>query len=466
MDSNTAGRAYIVGVGMTKFAKPKSNVDYPVMGREAATKALLDAHITYDKVEQAVASYCYGDSTCGQRILYQLGMTGIPVYNVNNNCASGSTAIVMARNLVKHGEANCVLVVGFEKMSPGSLGSHFNDRADPLGPISGLPSHDIGQRRNKVPFAIRMFGDAAREYISNHGAHPDDLAEIARVNHQHSQSNPYSQFQDVYTLDQIKKSPIAYGPLTKLQCCPTSNGAAAAVVVSESFLKEHPQLQEQAVEMLGQCLVTDLPSAYDGSAINAVGHGMTKRAALGALKESGNSISDVKVIELHDCFSSSELVSIDALGLTLPGKAHEYVRRGDLTFGSRAAVINPSGGLTSKGHPLGATGIAQCAELVWHLRGWANNRYISLGPTDVALQHNVGLGGAGVVTILRRADGLPNRKKSDQEIAQISGVGYNPAVEARGFTAKQAESIMARDSSDWMFKYDEEEKKRKQNSSI
>lgn len=444
---------------MTKFIKPTSKVDYPEMGREAITKALLDARITYNEVQQAVASYCYGDSTCGQRVLYQLGMTQIPIYNVNNNCASGSSAIVLARNLVSHGAAGCVLVVGFEKMSTGSLGANFHDRADPLGPVVGMltrNNRNYNGVSDQIPFAIRMFGDAAREYMQLYGAESDDFAEIARINHAHSRNNPYAQFQDVYTMEEIKSSPTIYAPLTKLQCCPTSNGASAAIVVSESFMSSHPQLWPQAIEIIGQSIVTDSPATYNGSAMNAVGYEMTKKAGANALREGSVSITNVKIVELHDCFSSSEMITLDALGLASHGKAHEYVRRGDLTFGSGAAIINPSGGLLSKGHPLGATGIAQCAELVWHLRGWANNRYIPLKSNEVTLQHNVGLGGAGVVTILRRADCKPNTKMTDKEVAEITSIGYNPATEARPITVEQAQIVRALDRSDWMFQYKQE----------
>jgi sterol carrier protein 2 len=280
-----------------------------------------------------------------------------------------------------------------------------------------------------------------------YGAQPRDFAEIARINHEHSQRNPYSQFRDLYTLEQILESPKMLEPLTKLQCCPTSDGGAAAVIVSQAFLDARPELKPQAILIAGQCMGTDPDTTFNGQAVNLVGAGITRMIAKTALEEADCSINDIKVCELHDCFSVAEMVFIDALGLCEPGKAHEFVRQGKNTYGGQI-VINPSGGLISKGHPLGATGLAQCAELVWHLRGWANNRLG--GGTAMALAHNLGLGGAGVVTIYKRADGKINPRVDNEEVARLTGLGYNPAVEARGFTRAQAQKVRSQSqSSDW-----------------
>ena len=434
--------AYVLGVGMTKFIKPRGKVDYTELGFEAGVKALLDAHINYDDVEQGVACYVYGDSTCGQRVFYQFGMTGIPIYNVNNNCSTGSTGLHMARNLIAHGAADCVLVVGFEKMSAGSLQSHWQDRANPTGTTVRMMAETRGL--TNAPGAAQMFGNAGREYMERHGAEPRDFAEIARVNHAHSQHNPYSQFRDVYSLDQVRSAPMIHEPLTKLQCCPTSDGGAAAVVVSQAFLDARPHLRAQAVQIAGQCMATDRPALFDRSAINLVGFNMSQQAGRTALAEAGVAPQDVRVVELHDCFSANELITLDALGLCPPGKAHEMVRAGDITHGGRV-VVNPSGGLISKGHPLGASGLAQCAELVWQLRGWANNRLVP--GAKVALQHNLGLGGAAVVTVYRRADGRAATPAADEEVARITGLAYNPAVVAKGFTPDQVLSVRSRKSS-------------------
>jgi sterol carrier protein 2 len=278
-----------------------------------------------------------------------------------------------------------------------------------------------------------------------YGAKNEDFAEIARINHEHSKRNPYSQFQDEYTLEQILKAPMIHEPLTKLQCCPTSDGGAAAVIVSQAFLDARPHLKEQAILIAGQQLATDTPTLFNKSSIDLMGFGMTRYACRAATAEAGINVKDIKVCELHDCFSANEMITIDALELCEPGKAHEMVRKGDITYGGKM-VINPSGGLISKGHPLGATGLAQCAELVWHLRGWANNRLIQ--GTDAALQHNLGLGGAVVVTVYKRADGKIAAAVPSDVVAKITGLGYNPAVEAKGFTAEQVKSVLSKKHTD------------------
>ena len=423
-------------------------VDYHELGFEAGVKALLDAHINYDEVQTGIACYCYGDSTCGQRVFYQFGMTGVPIYNVNNNCSTGSTGLHMARNLVRGGGGlDCIMVVGFEKMFPGSLQSFWQDRVNPTGRSGDMMRATKGV--TNAPSAAQMFGNAGREYMEKYGAEAKDFAEIARVNHAHSAQNPYSQFRDVYSLDQVLASSEIHSPLTKLQCCPTSDGGAAAIVVSEDFLNARPELREQAVLMAGQHMATDTPDLFDRSAINLVGFGMSRTAAQAAMAEAGVSPSEVRVCELHDCFSANEMVTLDALGLCESGKAHEMVRKGDITYGG-SCVVNPSGGLISKGHPLGATGIAQCAELVWQLRGWANNRLVE--GVEVALQHNLGLGGAAVVTVYRHADekDQTNEKVEDEVVKVKSRVDYNPAVEARGFTREQVDRVRSRTGkSEW-----------------
>lgn len=274
-----------------------------------------------------------------------------------------------------------------------------------------------------------------------YGAKPEDFAEIARINHEHSTRNPYSQFQDVYTLEQIMKAPTISKPLTKLQCCPTSDGGAAAVLVSQDFLDARPHLKDQAVLIAGQCLATDAPSLFSRSSIDLMGIDMTRYARKVAMDEAKITPDDVQVCELHDCFSANEMIVIDALGLSEPGKAHELVRSGGITYGGKV-VINPSGGLISKGHPLGATGIAQCAELVWHMRGWANNRAVP--NTKFALQHNLGLGGAVVVTVYSRPDRTEAPKVDNTTIGKKNKLGYNPAVEAKGFTAEQCKSVLSK----------------------
>jgi len=349
-------KVYVIGVGMTKFEKPgrRENFDYPDMALEAGTKALKDAGISYDQIEQACVGYCYGDTTCGQRALYQLGMTGIPIYNVNNACATGSSALLLARQLVEGGNAECIMALGFEKMEPGSLGTKYTDRTSPMDKHVQLMADNF--EISGAPLMPQMFGNAGIEHMKNHGTKPEHFAKIAYKNHKHSTNNPYSQFQEEYSLDQILKSPSVHGYLTKLQCCPTSDGSACAILASEDFVRKHG-LQGQAVEIVAQVMSTDLPSTFkDQSCIKVVGYDMTKRAADEVYRKAGIRPDDVDVIELHDCFSANELITYEALGLCPPGKAGEFIDRGDNTYGGKF-VINPSGGLISKGHPLGATGL-------------------------------------------------------------------------------------------------------------
>jgi sterol carrier protein 2 len=393
-------KVFVVGVGMTKFEKPFSkDWDYPDMALEAGTKALTDAGIPYGAVEQAAVGYCYGDSTCGQRAIYGLGLTGIPVYNVNNNCATGSTALFMAKQLVEGGLAECVLALGFEKMEKGSLGSKFTDRTNPLDKQFMLMNELRGV--GAAPPAPQFFGNAGREHMERYGTKPEHFAKIGWKNHKHSVNNPYSQFQDEYSLEQIQNAPMVWEPLTKLQCCPTSDGAGAAIVASEAFVRKHG-LQAKAVEILGMAMRSDFASTFDEkSSIKLVGYDMTKQAAAQVYEQSGFGPENVDVVELHDCFSANELITYEALGLCPEGKAGEFIDSEANTYGGKV-VVNPSGGLISKGHPLGATGLAQCAELNWQLRGAAEKRQVK--DAKLALQHNLGLGGVAVVTMYRKAN--------------------------------------------------------------
>jgi acetyl-CoA acetyltransferase len=392
-----AERTFVIGVGMTKFEKPGSrDWDYPDMAREAGQKALADAGIDYAAVEQAFVGYCYGDSTAGQRALYELGLTGIPAVNVNNNCSTGSSALYLGRQFILGGLADCVLALGFEKMEKGSLGLKFTDRATPMG----RHFKDMKARRGiaKAPPAAQIFGNAGREYMERYGTRADTFAKIAEKNHRHSANNPYSQFRDVYSLQDILDAPMIFDPLTKLQCCPTSDGGAAALVASERFVRDHG-LMEEAVEIVGQAMTTDFESTFDGSDMNIAGLEMTRAAARSAYEESGLGPEDAQVIELHDCFSANELLTYEGLGLCETGTAGDLIDDGAVTYGGRW-VVNPSGGLISKGHPLGATGLAQCAELTWQLRGRADDRQVP--GAEVGIQHNLGLGGAAVVTVYRK----------------------------------------------------------------
>jgi acetyl-CoA acyltransferase len=394
-----ANRVFVVGVGMTKFEKPgrREGWDYPDMARESGTKALADAGIAYESVEQAFVGYVYGESTSGQRAVYELGLTGIPVVNVNNNCSTGSTALYLAAQSIRGGLADCTLALGFEKMQPGSLGSTFDDRAHPMSPHMEAMA-EISEVL--FPPAPWMFGAAGREHMQQYGSTPEHFAKIGYKNHLHSVNNPYAQFQESYSLDDIMSSRMIYNPLTKLQCSPTSDGSGAAILASEDFVDKHG-LAGQAVEIIGQSMTTDFQNSFDGTCKGLIGYHMNVAAAQQVYQQSGLGPEDFQVIELHDCFSANELLLYEALGLCPEGDAPKLIDAGDTTYGGRW-VVNPSGGLISKGHPLGATGLAQCAELTWQLRGTADKRQV--GGVTAALQHNIGLGGAAVVTAYQRAE--------------------------------------------------------------
>ncbi|ELK26728.1 PREDICTED: non-specific lipid-transfer protein [Myotis davidii] len=418
-------RVFVVGVGMTKFVKPgvENSRDYPDLAKEAGQKALADAQIPYSAVEQACIGYVYGDSTSGQRAIYHsLGLTGIPIINVNNNCSTGSTALFMARQLIQGGVANCVLALGFEKMEKGSLSATSLNRTNPIDKHMEVMMNKY--ELSPVPFAPQMFGNAGKEHMEKYGTKAEHFAKIGWKNHKHSVNNPYSQFQKEYSLDEVMTSRKVFDFLTILQCCPTSDGAAAAILASEEFVQKYG-LQSKAVEILAQEMTTDLPSSFEeNSVIKMVGFDMSKEAARKCYEKSGLRPSDIDVIELHDCFSSNELITYEALGLCPEGQGGKLVDRGDNTYGGKW-VINPSGGLISKGHPLGATGLAQCAELCWQLRGEAGKRQVP--GAKVALQHNLGIGGAAVVTIYRM--GFPEAARTHQ----IEAAPTSAAVE--GFKA-------------------------------
>ena len=395
----TFRKVCVAGVGMTKFEKPGQH-DYPELSKEAGEQALGDAGLPYDAIEEAFVGYVYGDSTCGQRAVYQLGLTGIPVYNVNNNCSTGSTALYGAARSIRGGLADCALAIGFEKMEKGSLpGGKYADRAMP----TARHFEKLGElyEFEAAPPAPMMFGMAGREHMQKYGSKPEHYVWIGYKNHRHSVNNPYAQFQTEYTLEEVSEAPMIYAPLTKLQCSPTSDGSAAAILASERFVDEH-DLWDRAIEIVGQTMVTDMTSTFeDKSAISVVGAKMTKKAAETVYEEAQLGPEDVDVIELHDCFSTNELITYEALGLCGEGEAHELVDAHATTYGGGGPVVNPSGGLISKGHPLGATGLAQCSELTWQLRGDADARQVD--GAKVALQHNIGIGGAAVVTMYRPA---------------------------------------------------------------
>jgi sterol carrier protein 2 len=390
-------KVFIVGVGMTKFEKPFSrDWDYPDMVKESGSKAFADARLTPEDIEQVAAGYCYGDSTYGQRAYYELGMTGVPVYNVNNNCATASTATFMIKQFIEGGIIDCGMALGFEKMEKGSLGVKYTDRTVAMDKHMKVMVEKRGFK--KAPPMPQLFANAGLEHMEKYGTKAEHFAKIGYKNHKHSVNNPYSQFQQEYTLQEIKDAPMVCEPLTKLCCCPTSDGSGAAILCSEDFMRKRG-LQNQAVEILGMSMATDFPSTFESMA-GLCGYDLSKASSRKVYEQSGLGPENVDVIELHDCFATNELISYEALGLCPEGKGGEFVDSEANTYGGRI-VVNPSGGLISKGHPLGATGLAQCAEICWQLRGLAEKRQVE--GAKVGMSHNIGLGGACVVTMYRKA---------------------------------------------------------------
>lgn len=390
-------KARIIGVNMVKFAKPGAHEPYEVMGAKAIQGALEDAGIGYQEVQQAYAGYVYGDSACGQRVAYTVGMSGIPVFNLNNYCASGSSALFLARQAVESGAVDCALAFGFEEMKPGALVSAFGDRTSPVGWIYERQQQLAPELPQDAPRAIKAFGSAGWAYIERYGANPDIYAKVAVKTRSHAVHNPYSLFSKPLTVEEVMGAPTMYPHLTRLMACPPTCGAAAAIVCSEDFAARHGITK--AVEIAAQAMTTDT-DASKLDLLELVGADMTRRAARQVYDAAGIGPEDVDVVELHDCFTPNEVISYEGLGLCPEGGAEKFIADRDNTYGGRY-VVNPSGGLMSKGHPLGATGLAQCTELVWHLRGQAGARQVE--GARVALQHNIGLGGACVVTLYRTA---------------------------------------------------------------
>jgi sterol carrier protein 2 len=389
---------FVTGVGMIPFAKPGASAPYDQMGALAAREALQDAGVAYEDIEQAYAGYVYGDSTAGQKALYQVGMTGIPIVNVNNNCSTGSTALFLARQAVASGAADCVLVLGFEQMSPGALGSVFTDRPSPFDPFDAVTDELVGMP--DIPLALRYFGGAGLAHMNKYGTPLSAFAKIRAKASRHAANNPLALFRKVVTPEDVLEAPAIWpGVMTRLMACPPTCGAAAAVLVSEEFARKRGL--KANVSIAGQAMTTDRPSTFETrDMMRVVGYDMSREAAQKVYAQAGIGPDELDVVELHDCFAHNELITYEALGLCPEGGAAKFIDDGDNTYGGKV-VTNPSGGLLSKGHPLGATGLAQCYELTHQLRGTAGERQVAGART--ALQHNLGLGGACVVTLYKAA---------------------------------------------------------------
>ncbi|MEG0149138.1 MAG: lipid-transfer protein [Comamonas sp.] len=388
---------FVAGVGMIPFAKPGKSEPYFQMGSTATRLALADAGLAYGALQQAYVGYVYGDSTAGQRALYEVGMSGIPIVNVNNNCSTGSTALFLARQAVASGAADCVLALGFEQMNPGALGSVYSDRPSPFDRFDQETDALVGQ--SDIPLALRYFGGAGQAHMQEFGTQLSTFAKIRAKASRHAARNPLALFRTEMSEEEVLAAPMLWpGVMTRLMACPPTCGAAAAIVVSESYARQHGL--DHSVRIRAQAMTTDGPETFAAHDMReVVGFGMAQAAARQVYEQAGIGPEDVQVVELHDCFAHNELLSYEALGLCPVGGAEKFVCDGDNSYGGKY-VTNPSGGLLSKGHPLGATGLAQCTELVQQLRGKAADRQVT--NARLALQHNLGLGGACVVTLYER----------------------------------------------------------------
>ncbi|MDD2101387.1 MULTISPECIES: lipid-transfer protein [Pseudomonas] len=387
--------ALVAGVGMIPFSKPGASPSYIDMGAEAVRLALADAGLSYDQVQMAFAGYVYGDTTCGQAVLYRVGRTAIPVFNVNNACATGSSALFLARAAVESGQVECALAVGFEQMRPGPTRSNFDDRPLPRGdylPIQDELCGDAGD----IPRNLITFGGAGREHMRKYGTQMSTFAAIRAKASRHAANNPLALFKKIVTTEEVMNDQLMWeGVMTRMMACPPTCGAAAAIICSPAFAKKHGLRTDVAI--LAQSLVTDPVESFEPKTmIGFVGAHMAERAAGAVYEKAGVGPQDIRVVELHDCFAHNELLTYEALGLCPVGGAEQFVLDGDNTYGGRV-VTNPSGGLLCKGHPLGATGLAQCYELTHQLRGTAGARQVE--GLRHGLQHNLGLGGACVVTL-------------------------------------------------------------------
>ncbi len=388
---------FVSGVGMIPFTKPGASESYQAMAAEATRRALADAGIGYELVQQAYVGYVYADSTAGQSALYAVGMTGIPVVNVNNNCSTGSTALFLARQAVASGAADCVLALGFEQMTPGALGAVFKDRPSPFERFDRATDELVEEAG--IPLALRYFGGAGLAHMQQYGTKLSTFAKIRAKASRHAANNPVALFRNVVSEDEVLATPVMWpGVMTRLMACPPTCGAAAAIVCSAGFAQRHGL--DRSVRIKAQAMTTDRPVSFEARDMReVVGFSMAREAAQKVYEAAGVGPQDIDVVELHDCFAHNELISYEALGLCPVGGAEKFVVDGDNTYGGQV-VTNPSGGLLSKGHPLGATGLAQCTELVEQLRGTADKRQVE--GARLALQHNLGLGGACVVTLYER----------------------------------------------------------------
>ena len=372
---------YVLGVGMIKFGRYPDK-DIPQLGGEAALLALKDAGMSIKDIEMLVCGNLFqANAMNGQRILQQIGQTGIPVINVSNACATGSTAVREAYIGVASGMYDVTMAVGVEQMGKmGLLGG---------GARSGGESVEGVLGSGLMP---AVFGQAGVEHMRKYGTTAEQFAKISVKNHKHSVHNPLSQYQvEVKLADVLNARMVAY-PNTLYMCCPTGDGAAAAILVSADKMKQYTN---KPVKVAASVLTSDPYTERDLTMPDV--NTLTRNAAKQAYEKAGISPKDLDLVELHDCFATAELLHYDNLGLCSEGEGGRMIDEGHTALGGDIPV-NVSGGLLSKGHPLGATGVANIYELVTQLRGRAGARQVE--GAKVGLAHVIGLGSACTIHIL------------------------------------------------------------------
>jgi acetyl-CoA acyltransferase len=396
-------RVWVLGASMTRFGRypDKDLID---LGSEAAMAALDDGDVTIHDMDVLAAGNLADAATgVGQRLQKQIGQTGIPVYNVANACATGATALRCVYLSIKAGEADMGLAVGLEQMGKaGMLGASGKARGekkvfDPKGRYGSVMGVEGVLGTGMMP---GVFAQAGMEYAYEHdGVGFEQFAKVAEKNHQHSTLNPLAQYQKPFTLDEIMNAEMMSYPNTLLMCCPTGDGAAAAVLVSEDKLKTLSDDQrKRAVRISASVLTSDPWTERDQ--VQPDVNTLTRHAADEAYEMAGVDPQDLDLVELHDCFATAEFIHYDNLRLCNPGEAGKFIDEGG-PWRDGKTPVNVSGGLISKGHPLGATGVANVFEVTTHLRGEAGDRQID-GAT-VGLTHVIGLGSACGVHILEKA---------------------------------------------------------------
>jgi acetyl-CoA acyltransferase len=391
---------WIIGVAMTKFMRYKDK-DVIDLGSEAATAALTDAGLTIFDADILAAGCLYDSGGIGQRLQKQIGQTGIPVYNVTNACATGATAFRVAAMAIKAGEASIGLAVGLEQMGKvGLLGAQPVRKDKPYEPAGRYGA--VGPVEGVLGTSLMpgTFAQSGMEYAYRHdGVGFEQFAKVAEKNHAHSTLNPLAQYQKAFSLEEIMSSEMIAYPNTLLMCCPTGDGAAAAVLCSGERLASLPdEVRRRAVKVSASVLTSD--PYVDGGSVQFDVNTLTRQAADKAYEQAGVDPQDLDLVELHDCFATAELCHYDNLRLCPAGGAGEWIdQRGPWRDGQ--IPVNVSGGLLSKGHPLGATGIANIYEVSTHLRGEAGDRQID--GARVGLTHVIGLGSACAVHILEKS---------------------------------------------------------------